>query len=197
MTPAQLRAQDIYLTTAVLENNFTPSSETKIAEALKMEGFEASSSSVGRWKKKFNWESLLHVKISASINEDSKTRTMVQNSSLETVVKNTEVDIKRNGVLIAASYQALEYQMNRILAIVEEGKRSLSEDEFDQLFKVARLSTDRYDRMLDRLASMPPESISSEEIRDRLASMHIEYENEEIEEAQVIEMTLTHQNEEE
>ena len=62
MTQAQLRAQEIYLTSAVLENNFTPNSEVKIAMALKLEGFEASSTSVGRWKKKFEWEKLLHVK---------------------------------------------------------------------------------------------------------------------------------------
>lgn len=66
-----------------------------------MEGYEASSSSVGRWKKKFNWENLLHVKISAAMSEDTKTKNIITNSSLESVVKNTEVDIKRNGVLIS------------------------------------------------------------------------------------------------
>ena len=199
MTQAQLRAQEIYLTSAVLENNFTPNSEVKIAMALKLEGFVASSTSVGRWKKKFEWEKLLHVKISAAVTEDSKTKAIVSNSSLEATVKNTEVDIKRNSVLIAASYQALEYEANQILKVVEEGKRSLSEVEFDKLYKIAKLSTDRHDRMLDRLASMPPEAISSQEVYERLKAIPIEYETEVIEEAEFTgaSMTLTHHNEEE
>ena len=201
MTQAQLRAQEIYLTSAVLENNFTPNSEVKIAMALKLEGFEASSTSVGRWKKKFEWEKLLHVKISAAVTEDSKTKAIVSNSSLEATVKNTEVDIKRNSVLIAASYQALEYEANQILKVVEEGKRPLSEVEFDKLYKIAKLSTDRHDRMLDRLANMPPEAISSQEVYERLKAIPIEYEREEIEEAELVgasqSVTLTHHNEEE
>ena len=199
MTEAQIRAQEIYLTSAVLENNFTPNSEVKIAMALKYEGFEASSTSVGRWKKKFEWEKLLHVKISAALSEDSKTKAIVANSSLEATVKNTEVDIKRNNVLIAASYQALEYEANQILKVVEEGKRPLSEVEFDKLYKIAKLSTDRHDRMLDRLANMPPEAISSQEVYERLKAIPIEYETEVIEEAEFTgaSMTLTHNNEEE
>lgn len=199
MTEAQIRAQEIYLTSAVLENNFTPNSEVKIAMALKYEGFEASSTSVGRWKKKFEWEKLLHVKISAAVTEDSKTKAIVSNSSLEATVKNTEVDIKRNNVLIAASYQALEYEANQLLKVVEEGKRSLTNDEFDKLYKIAKLSTDRHDRMLDRLANMPPEAISSQEVYERLKAIPIEYETEVIEEAEFTgaSMTLTHNNEEE
>lgn len=199
MTEAQIRAQEIYLTSAVLENNFTPNSEVKIAMALKYEGFEASSTSVGRWKKKFEWEKLLHVKIGAALSEDSKTKAIVANSSLEATVKNTEVDIKRNNVLIAASYQALEYEANQILKVVEEGKRPLSEVEFDKLYKIAKLSTDRHDRMLDRLANMPPEAISSQEVYERLKAIPIEYETEVIEEAEFTgaSMTLTHNNEEE
>ena len=201
LTPAQIRAQEIYLTSAILENNFTPNSEVKIAMALKLEGFEASSTSVGRWKKKFEWEKLLHVKIGAAVTEDSKTKAIVSNSSLEATVKNTEVDIKRNNVLIAASYQALEYEANQLLKVVEEGKRPLSEIEFDKLYKIAKLSTDRHDRMLDRLANMPPEAISSQEVYERLKAIPIEYEREEIEEAELVgasqSVTLTHNNEEE
>lgn len=199
MSLAQQRAQEIYLSTAVLENNFTPNSEVKIAEALKLEGYEASSSSVGRWKKKFEWEKLLHVKVAASVTQDETTKKIIHNSSLEGVVKNTEVDIKRNNILIAASYQALEYEANLILKVVEEGKRPLSDTEFDKLYKIARLSTDRHDRMLDRLASMPPEAISSVEVYERLKNIPIEYEN--IEDAQLEgvpqTMVLTENNEQE
>lgn len=199
MTKAQERAQELYLSTAVLENNFTPNSEAKIAEALKLEGFEASSSGVGRWKKKFGWEELLKAKVTASIVEDKTAKTIIANSSLEAIVKKTTVDIDRNNLLIAASYQALEYEMNRILQVVADNKRSLSEDEFDRLYKIARLSTDRYDRMLDRLASMPRELTSPQEIMQRMKDMRIKYE-EEIEEAEITgasTVTLSHSNEEE
>lgn len=199
MTKAQERAQELYLSTAVLENNFTPNSEAKIAEALKIEGFEASSSGVGRWKKKFGWEELLAAKITASIVEDKAAKAIIKNSSLESLVKKTEVDIKQNNLLISASYQVLEYEMTRLLQIVAEGKRGLTEDEFDRLYKIARLSTDRYDRMLDRLASMPRELTSPQEIMQRMKDMRIKYE-EEIEEAEITgasTVTLSHSNEEE
>ena len=199
MTEAQIRAQEIFLTTAVVENNFTPNSEVKIAEALKIEGYDASSSSVGRWKKKYEWEKLLHVKISMAMTQDESAKKIIQNSSLDTAVKNTEVDIKRNNILIAASYQALEYEANMILKVVEDGKRPLNEIEFDKLYKIAKLSTDRHDRMLDRLASMPPEAISSQEVYERLKNIPIEYENN-VEEAEIIgasTLTLTENNEEE
>ena len=195
MTPVQQRAQELFLSTAVLENNFTPSSEAKIAEALKLEGYEASSSSVGRWKKKFEFEKLLHLKITASVTEDKRTRDIIANSSLDAVVKNTEVDITRNNLLIAASYQALEYEANLLLQIVEKGEKPLTEDQFDRLYKIARLSTDRHDRMLDRLANMPPEAISSEEVIKRLDSIKVDYEEAEVLETQT--MTLSHINEEE
>lgn len=200
MTPAQQRAQDIFLSSAVLENNFTPNSEAKIAEALKIEGFEASSSGVGRWKKKFGWEELLATKITASIVEDKTAKAIIKNSSLESLAKKTEVDIKQNNLLISASYQVLEYEMTRLLQIVADGKRGLTEDEFDRLYKIARLSTDRYDRMLDRLASMPRELTSPQEIMQRMKDMRISYENEEIEEAEFTgasKVTLSHLNEEE
>lgn len=199
MTKAQERAQELYLSTAVLENNFTPNSEAKIAEALKIEGFEASSSGVGRWKKKFGWEELLAAKITASIVEDKAAKAIIKNSSLESLVKKTEVDIKQNNLLISASYQVLEYEMTRLLQIVAEGKRGLTEDEFDRLYKIARLSTDRYDRMLDRLASMPRELTSPQEIMQRMKDMRVQYE-EEIEEAEITgasTVTLSHSNEEE
>lgn len=200
MTPAQQRAQEIFLSSAVLENNFTPNSEAKIAEALKIEGFEASSSGVGRWKKKFGWDELLKAKVTASIVEDKTAKTIIANSSLEAVVKKTTVDIDRNNIVIAASYTVLEYEMNWLLRVVEDNKRPLTEAEFDKLYKIARLSTDRYDRMLDRLASMPRELTSPAEIMERMKTMRIQYENEEIEEAEFIgasTVTLTHQNEEE
>lgn len=199
MTKAQERAQELYLSTAVLENNFTPNSEAKIAEALKIEGFEASSSGVGRWKKKFGWEELLAAKITASIVEDKAAKAIIKNSSLESLVKKTEVDIKQNNLLISASYQVLEYEMTRLLQIVAEGKRGLTEDEFDRLYKIARLSTDRYDRMLDRLASMPRTLTSPQEIMQRMKDMRVQYE-EEIEEAEITgasTVTLSHSNEEE
>lgn len=200
MTPAQQRAQEIFLSSAVLENNFTPNSEEKIAEALKIEDFEASSSSVGRWKKKFGWNVLLKAKVTASIVEDKTAKAIIANSSLESLVRKTEVDIKQNNILISASYQVLEYEMTRLLKVVADNKRGLTEDEFDRLYKIARLSTDRYDRMLDRLASMPRELTSPAEIMERMKTMRIQYENEEIEEAEFTgasTVMLTHQNEEE
>ena len=55
--------------------------------------------------------------------------------------------------------------------------------------------------MLDRLANMPPEAISSQEVYERLKAIPIEYEKEEIEEAELVgasqSVTLTHNNEEE
>lgn len=189
---AQLRAKEIYLNSAILENNFTPHSEARIAKALKMENFEGSSSSVGRWKKKFGWENLLNSKITAALNQDKKVKDILRNGGLEAAVKNTEVDVKRNSVLIAGSYQFLEREVERILTSLEQNNRPPTEEEFDRMYKIARLSTDRHDKMLDRLANMPPETIGADEVLERLKSTQIEYE----ENPQTTIITLTPEAEE-
>ena len=182
MTPAQKRAMEIFLDSAVLENNFTPHSEARIAKALEAEGYEGSSSSVGRWKSKFNWVELLNAKITASLGEDNAVKEMVKHSSLELAVKKTEVDVQRNSTLIAASYQALEHDVRIILEGLEKHpERRLSEEDFKRVFSVARLSTERHDKMLDRLANMPVQSLSTQEVIERLNSVTLELESDVVE----------------
>ncbi len=194
MNEVQLRAQEIYLSTAVLENNFTPNSESKIAKALILEGFNAGSSSVGRWKKKFGWEVLLTTKITAAMSEDKQTNDIIHNSGLAVMVKKTEVDVAQNNTLIVASYQVLEHVVEQILKNIEAGK-PVTDDDFDKIYKVARLSTERHDKMLDRLANMPPRAISSEEVYERLKNTEVDYEEAEVLEDQNT-VTLSHELEE-
>lgn len=176
LTPSQLRAKEIFINSAILENNFTPHSEVRIAKALEAEGYEGSSSSIGRWKKKFKWQELLNAKIAAALSSQKEVKDIIRNGGLEATVQNTKVDVKRNSMLIAGTYQFLEQEVGRILQNIEETGRAPTEDEFDRMYKIARLSTDRHDKMLDRLANMPPESISAKEVLERLKNIPIEYE---------------------
>lgn len=168
MNSMQKRAYELWIGNATIENSFLPLSEEALTKRLIAEGYRTSASSVNRWKAKFGWKALLEAKVDAAIVKDDGVRLIVKQSSLETMVKNTVVDIERNDRLLAGSYQGLETVMGRLLKKLEDGAE-LSKYETDTLIKIAQLSAERKDRMLDRLSNMPRESVSAEEI---IAELH-------------------------
>ena len=103
MNETQQKAFEIYLDSATFETDYKPISEEQLAAKLDALGLKGSSSSINRWKKDFNWAQALQNKVTLAMSEDKQTRNLLQKSSLETVVKNTKVDIERNKVLLAAS----------------------------------------------------------------------------------------------
>ena len=176
MNETQQKAFEIYLDSATFETDYRPISEEQLAAKLDALGLKGSSSSINRWKKDFNWVQTLQNKITLAMSEDKQTRNLIQKSSLESAVKNTKVDLDRNNVLIAASYQILEKEARRIIEKQNE-QGYVSKDDMEIVKFFSTLSTARHDKMLDRLALMPPEAVSAQQILSRLNDITIEVED--------------------
>nr|WP_315106809.1 hypothetical protein [uncultured Campylobacter sp.] len=175
MNETQQKAFEIYLDSATFETDYKPISEEQLASKLDALGLKGSSSSINRWKKDFNWAQALQNKVTLAMSEDKQTRNLIQKSSLESAVKNTKVDLDRNNVLIAASYQILEKEARRIIEKQNE-QGYVSKDDMEIVKFFSTLSTARHDKMLDRLALMPPEAVSAQQILSRLNDITIEVE---------------------
>ena len=176
MNETQQKAFEIYLDSATFETDYKPISEEQLAAKLDALGLKGSSSSINRWKKDFNWAQALQNKVTLAMSEDKQTRNLIQRSSLESAVKNTKVDLDRNNVLIAASYQILEKEARRIIEKQNE-QGYVSKDDMEIVKFFSTLSTARHDKMLDRLALMPPEAVSAQQILSRLNDITIEVED--------------------
>lgn len=176
MNETQQKAFEIYLDSATFETDYKPISEEQLAAKLDALGLKGSSSSINRWKKDFNWVQALQNKVTLAMSEDKQTRNLIQKSSLESAVKNTKVDLDRNNVLIAASYQILEKEARRIIEKQNE-QGYVSKDDMEIVKFFSTLSTARHDKMLDRLALMPPEAVSAQQILSRLNDITIEVED--------------------
>lgn len=185
MNEIQQRAFEIYLDSATFESDYKPITEEQLAKKLQSEGLKASSSAINRWKAKFNWADALKNKVTLAMSTDKQTKNLLQASSLQSAVKNTKVDIERNNVLIAASYEFFEIEAAEILQRKKNGER-ISEEERSTMKFVATLSTTRHDKMLDRLAIVPPDAVSAQDIIDRFKNITLEVEDDSIE-AHIIE----------
>lgn len=176
MNETQQKAFEIYLESATFESDYKPISEEQLASKLEAIGLKGSSSSINRWKKDFNWTQALQNKVTLAMSEDKQTRNLLQRSSLQMVVKNTKVDIERNNVLLAASYEIMESEAKRIVAKQRE-TGALSAEDFERAKFISTLSAGRSDKMLDRLAIMPPEAVSAEQLLSRLNGVKVEFED--------------------
>ena len=176
MNETQQKAFEIYLESATFESDYKPISEEQLASKLEALGLKGSSSSINRWKKDFNWMQALQNKVTLAMSEDKQTKNLLQRSSLQMVVKNTKVDIERNNVLLAASYEIMESEAKRIVAKQRE-TGTLSAEDFERAKFISTLSASRSDKMLDRLAIMPPEAVSAEQLLSRLNEITIEIED--------------------
>ncbi|MDL0088504.1 hypothetical protein [Campylobacter gastrosuis] len=177
MNEIQKIAFDIYLESAVFENDFKPISEEALSKRLKAQGLEASSSSINRWKNKFNWQTALEEKVRLAMSENKDVKALILASGLKTAVKDTKVDIDRNEVLLAGSYQFFEIEESKILAKQQNGEK-ISKEEIELMKFIATLTSTRKDKMLDRLALMPRDAVSAEEVLNRLETIEVEVEDE-------------------
>lgn len=176
MNETQQKAFEIYLESATFESDYKPISEEQLASKLEALGLKGSSSSINRWKKDFNWTQALQNKVTLAMSEDKQTRNLLQRSSLQMVVKNTKVDIERNNVLLAASYEIMEGEARRIVARQRE-TGVVSAEDFERAKFISSLSAGRSDKMLDRMAIMPPEAVSAEQLLSRLNGVKVEFED--------------------
>ncbi|OCR88900.1 hypothetical protein CFT12S00416_05610 [Campylobacter fetus subsp. testudinum] len=179
MNEMQKIAFDNWIGSAGFETDFKPMSEKKLCELMNEKGYEVGATSIHRWRVKFGWDEMLKTVIATSLSEDTEVKSLITKSALQTSVKNTKVDVARNEYLMSACYEVLELEALDILAKKKETGK-ISSDEFDRAHKIAKLVVDRQDKMLDRLANMPRDIISSAEVLESLAKVALEVEDAEI-----------------
>jgi len=170
----QIRALEIYLNSATYENDYKPVSCLKIARQLKNENLEGSKSSVNRWMNEFDFTSHLELKIQASFTKD-KSIARTTNSMRKAVEKDL-VTVERNGKLIAKSYDILEKYTEHILENIEKTNKFIRDD-IKLVKEIAILTTGREDKMLDRLASIGNDKITSEQLLKEFNDVIIEVED--------------------
>ena len=178
--PNQIRALDIFLDSAVFENGYKPLSLAKIAEQLKNEGFDASSSSVGRWRILYHFDKRLELKISTIALKDEESdikAKAITNSTKETIDR-----FKVNGELIDDIYTLVQCFINKVKEDVANNR--FNREDIKILKDLLLLTTGREDKMLDRLANAPAETVSSEDILAQINSIDVDIE---IEDAEIIE----------
>ncbi|WP_086237812.1 hypothetical protein [Campylobacter porcelli] len=176
MNEEQKKAYELWITSATLENDFTPITERKLAENLAEYGISASNSRINRWKQKFGWAKLLEHKINlAMINNESLNKT-IKHTALNTAVENTKVDLERNTALLGTAYSIAEIELKELYHKRQNG--GLSKDEFKRFEALFKIIADRDDRMNDRLAHIATEAVSSVEVFERLNQISLDIETE-------------------
>jgi transposase len=170
----QKKALEIYLDSAVFENDYKPASCEKIEEKLKEQGFTGTKSTINRWINKFNFKSHLEFKVQTSFTKDKSLAKTTE--ALRLSVQKDLVTVERNAQLIADSYSILEAFSAHVLKEIKVNKRFVRDD--IKLAKdIAVLVTGREDKMLDRLALIGSEKISSKELLEEFANVIIEVED--------------------
>lgn len=169
----QIRALEIYLDNATYENDYKPASCLKIAEQLKNENLEGSKSSVNRWINEFDFEAHLELKIQASFTQDKSIARTTDN--MRKAVEKDLVSVERNGKLIAATYEILEKYTEHVLENIEKTNRFVRDD-IKLVKEIAVLTTGREDKMLDRLANIGNDKITSEQLLKEFNDVIIEIE---------------------
>ncbi len=175
MTQAQARALKIYCESATINNGYIPKTFEEIANDLRAEGLQGSSSSIQRWSVKFDFKSHLVAKLQLAVIEDKdKTLETVALRSLDT--KKT-VDIIRNNELTSDGYEVLETFVDDVLERLDK-KEGVSLKEIKLVKDIVLLTSGREDKLLDRLAGAGNETLSSEEIMKEFETIDLDIEEE-------------------
>ncbi len=174
--PNQIRALEIYLETATFDNGYKPSSLEKIANLIKSENLEASSSSIGRWKKLFSFEKHLDLKMQTEYL--AKNGDDVKNKAISTATQETVDRFKTNGNLIDDLYIVASCFVDKVKEDI--GNNNYIRDDIKLAKDLLILTTGREDKMLDRLANTPTETVSSDDILKQIAEIEVDIEDADI-----------------
>ena len=151
MNDSQTKAFDIYIESATMDSGFVPLSFAKIAERIKKEGLNGSSSTINRWAIKWKWKELLEKKVTASLVDDEEIKDLIEASSINAATQKTIDDFKANERLKSTSYQILEAQIQKYLKQLKKGIW-LSHDDEKFMLKLLEITSNREDKLLDREA---------------------------------------------
>lgn len=169
----QKKALEIYLSTASQDNNFKPLSYVKIAEQLSDHGFQTSKSSIDRWSKCFNFKKHLDHKIelayiSSNVPEIQRT---VKTRSTQDIADRFKV----NGELTDDLYVIARCFVDDAKLDLASGNR-IDKDRMKIIKDLLVLTTNREDKLLDRLANTGGDKLTSKELLAELNEIEVEVE---------------------
>lgn len=173
MTQAQARALQIYCDSANIHNDYKAKTFEEIATQLKREGYKASSSSVQRWSKKFQFEEHLQIQIQSSLITD-KDKKAEHNAITRDVTKKL-VDIQRNNELTADCYELMELFTKQV-ADTYDRTGNIKRDDIKIVKDIAVFTGGREDKLLDRLANTQDEKLSSADMLEQFDTIDVEIE---------------------
>lgn len=160
MTPAQARALKLYCSSATLQNDYYPMTFEEIAKKLSEEGLQGSSSSVQRWSVKFDFKSHLEAQIQLAIIDGGDAKSL----ALKKIDSKKAVDIVRNNELTSDGYEVLETYVSNVLDRMDKSQ-PIGLKEIQLVKDIVILTSGREDKLLDRLAGMSGEKLSSEDLK--------------------------------
>ncbi len=173
MSEAQRLAYEIYVESPCVANDWTPITEKALQAKLKEAGFSVGAGSISRWKKKFKWAQALEAKLAIALASDDS-KEIVKSSALKTATKNTQISIETNNTLLNAAYDIAE---NELFILREKSNAgALEMKDFKKFIELFKLTSERDDRMLDRLANIPRANIDASQILNQLEVIDIEVE---------------------
>jgi hypothetical protein len=171
MTPAQARALKLYCSSATLQNDYYPMTFEEIAKKLSEEGLQGSSSSVQRWSVKFDFKSHLEAQIQLAIIDGGDAKSL----ALKKIDSKKAVDIVRNNELTSDGYEVLETYVSNVLDRMDKSQ-AIGLKEIQLVKDIVILTSGREDKLLDRLAGMGGEKLSSEDLKREFASIDMDIE---------------------
>jgi len=151
MTPDQQRAEEIYLDSISYETDYKPVSFARLAELLLHERIQTSSSALGRWSKKFDWDEKAKKIVTAAMLDGGEASDIMKRSSLEKNTKKILKDFEANEQLKNDAYSVLAEQMKHYVAEMNKF-HSLSLDNTKIVLKILEVTSTREDKLLDRQA---------------------------------------------
>lgn len=177
MTQAQARALKLYCSSATLQNGYNPMTYDEIAKVLISEGLTGSSSSVQRWSVKFDFKAHLEAQIQLAIIHDKDRKT--QNLAIRSMENKKAVDILRNNELTSDGYEVLEAYVTSILERLDAGgSASVGLKEIQLVKDIVVLTSSREDKLLDRLAGMGGETLTSKQLMEEFEAIDMDIEEE-------------------
>ncbi len=173
-SPAQKRALEIYKNSATMYNDYKPCSIEAIAKQLKEEGYEASSSSVQRWKKKFDFDSYLDLELQSVMVKDNSI--IIAQQATAGAAKKTVVDLEKNAALMGECHDLLQLFVKQTKEVYQKTKHIKNADAKLTLAIYTQCGT-REDKFLDRVANSGGDKLNSDEILQEISAIDVDIED--------------------
>jgi hypothetical protein len=173
MTPVQKRALAIFCESATILKDYKPDTFEQISKQLEKEDLKASSSSIQRWSKKYNFDEYLNFHIQSIMINDKENNN--QQKAITVAVKKSIVDITRNNELTADCYELMELFAKQT-ADNFDNTGVIKRDDIKIIKDIATFTGGREDKLLDRIANAGADKITSAEMLEQHKTIEMDIE---------------------